>query len=109
MLSVQCYAHYCSSMKTGTCFVVILHVDMLTDLGIWTELNNIFISLQHWSCVVFGECIVYLHFFAKDLRCFAHWVCGCANCVRCFEKQNKTIKIAFKQSRKTVTVEQGLF
>ena len=36
------------------------------------------------------------------LRCFAHWVCGCANCVRCFEKQNKTIKIVLKQSRKTV-------
>ena len=34
----------------------------LTDLCIWRELNNIFISLQHWSCVVFGECIVYLHF-----------------------------------------------
>ena len=49
-------------MKTGTCFVVILHVDMLTDLGIWREINNIFISLQHWSCVVFGEFIVYLHF-----------------------------------------------
>ena len=37
------------------------------------------------------------------LRCFAHWVCGCANCVRCFEKQNKAVKIVFKQSRKTVT------
>ena len=49
-------------MKTGTCFVVILHVDMLTDLGIWREINYIFISLQHWSCVVFCEFIIYFHF-----------------------------------------------
>ena len=42
--------------------------------------------------------------FAKDLRCFANWVCGCANCVYCFEKQNKTIKIVLKQSRKTVNL-----
>ena len=40
-----------------------------------------------------------------DLRCFAHWVCGCANCVRCIEKQNKAVKIVFKQSRKTVATE----
>ena len=48
-------------MKTGTCFVVILQVDMLTDLGIWREINHNFISLQHWSCVVFAEFIVYSH------------------------------------------------
>ena len=34
----------------------------VTDLGIWREINYIFISLQHWSCAVFGEFIVYLHF-----------------------------------------------
>ena len=39
-----------------------------------------------------------------DLRCFAHWVCGCANCVRCIKKQNKAVKIVFKQSRKTVSL-----
>ena len=48
-------------MKTGTCFVVILQVDMLTDLGIWREINHNFISLQQWSCVVVGELLVYLH------------------------------------------------
>ena len=32
------------------------------DLGIWREINSNFISLHHWSCVVFGEFIVYLHF-----------------------------------------------
>ena len=62
IFSFQCSAHDCSCMKTGTCFVVILHVDMLTDLGIWREINYNFISLRHWSCVVFGEFIVYLHF-----------------------------------------------
>ena len=74
LLSLQCYAHYCSSMKTGTCFVVILHVDMLTDLGIWRGLNYIFISLQHWSCVVFVEFIVYLHFLCVlHLHYSNHW------------------------------------
>ena len=34
----------------------------LTDLGIWRKINHTVISLQHWSCVVFGELIVYLHF-----------------------------------------------
>ena len=48
-------------METRTCFVVILQVDMLTNLGIWREINCNFISLQHWSCVVFAEFIVYLH------------------------------------------------
>ena len=68
-------------MKSGTCFVVILHVDMLTDLGIWRELNNIFISLQHWSCVVFVECIVYLHFLCVlHLHYFNHREVECCLC-----------------------------
>ena len=32
------------------------------DMGIWREINYIFISLLHWPCVVFGEFIVYFHF-----------------------------------------------
>ena len=47
-LSDICWAYsvmHTTEVKTGTCFVVIVHVDMLTDLGIWRELNNIFISL----------------------------------------------------------------
>ena len=39
---------------------------------------------------------------------FAHWVIGCANCVRCIEKQNKAVKIVFKQSRKTVTAKEQI-
>ena len=54
LLSLQCYAHYCSSMKSGTCFVVILYVTMMTDLGIWREINYIFITLQH--------CVLHLHY-----------------------------------------------
>src|SRR4029434_7604307 len=53
--------------------------------------------LLNW-CIVFTR----VFHFAMDLGCFAHWVSGCANCVRCIEKQNKAVKIVFKQSRKTV-------
>ena len=48
---------------------VLLWFSMLTcliDLGIW--------SLQQWSCVVFGEFIVYLHFLCVlHLHYSNHW------------------------------------
>src|SRR4029434_5002776 len=68
---------------------------------------NVCVSYGNKNMVSLNECIVFtrVFHFAMDQRCFAHWVCGCANCVRYIEKQNKAVKIVFKQSRKTVIAQ----
>ena len=71
LLSLQCYAHYCSSMKTGTCFVVILHVDMLTDLGIWRELQ--FFTVVNTQKAKIRHNLHNLHFMYQSLDPIWHY------------------------------------
>ena len=53
---------------------VLFWLSKLTDLGIWREIKSIFMRLQHWSCVVLGEFIVYLHFLCVPyLQDSNHW------------------------------------
>ncbi len=53
---------------------------------------------QNWVLLNYCKVLNEVLRFAKDLRCSVTCVCGCVNCVLCFDKKSLAFKIVLKQS-----------